>query len=56
MNYRDTNLQISGLKEEDAGKFTCTVDGKPQEHTLLVVSGEQEDITLLQILFGIAYM
>ncbi|KAI4811685.1 hypothetical protein KUCAC02_014562 [Chaenocephalus aceratus] len=37
-DYRETNLQISGLKEEDAGKFTCTVDGKSQEHTLLVVS------------------
>ncbi|KAF3839262.1 hypothetical protein F7725_017979, partial [Dissostichus mawsoni] len=24
---RDTNLQISDLKEEDAGKFTCIIDG-----------------------------
>ncbi|XP_041797990.1 CD4-2 molecule, tandem duplicate 2 isoform X2 [Chelmon rostratus] len=35
---RNTNLRISGVKEQDAGKFTCEVDGTAREHTLLVVS------------------
>ncbi|XP_070767546.1 T-cell surface glycoprotein CD4-like [Enoplosus armatus] len=34
----DRTLEISRVKEEDAGKFTCVVDGKTQEFTLLVVS------------------
>nr|XP_033958929.1 CD4-2 molecule, tandem duplicate 2 isoform X2 [Pseudochaenichthys georgianus] len=46
---RETNLQISGLKEEDAGKFTCTVDGKSQEHTLLVVSVSADPPGELQV-------
>ncbi|XP_076593892.1 T-cell surface glycoprotein CD4-like [Chaetodon auriga] len=33
-----TDLRIRGVKEQDAGKFTCIIDGKSQEHTLLVVS------------------
>lgn len=48
-DYRNTNLQISGLKEEDAGKFTCTVDGKSQEHTLLVVSVSADPPGELQV-------
>lgn len=39
---RNTNLRISGVKEQDAGKFTCEVDGTAREHTLLVVSGKQK--------------
>lgn len=35
---RNTDLRIRGVKEQDAGKFTCEVDGKSQEHTLIVVS------------------
>lgn len=33
-----TNLAISPVKEEDAGKFVCIADGRRQEHTVLVVS------------------
>ncbi|XP_061574421.1 uncharacterized protein LOC133441059 [Cololabis saira] len=33
-----TNLQITGVKEEDAGAFTCLVDGKSHQHKLVVVS------------------
>lgn len=35
---KETDLEISGVKEEDAGQFTCEVDGTSHEHTLLVVS------------------
>ncbi|XP_034553208.1 CD4-2 molecule, tandem duplicate 2 [Notolabrus celidotus] len=31
------DLQVSRVKEEDAGKFTCKMDGKSKVHTLLVV-------------------
>ncbi|XP_034409743.1 CD4-2 molecule, tandem duplicate 2 [Cyclopterus lumpus] len=33
-----TKLEISPVKEGDAGKFVCNADGSRQEHTLLVVS------------------
>ncbi|XP_039973543.1 uncharacterized protein LOC120784115 [Xiphias gladius] len=32
------NLEISGVKKEDAGDFTCNADGNSHKHTLLVVS------------------
>uniref|UniRef100_A0A3B4Z8S0 T-cell surface glycoprotein CD4-like n=1 Tax=Seriola lalandi dorsalis TaxID=1841481 RepID=A0A3B4Z8S0_SERLL len=32
------DLEITGVKREDAGKFTCMADGKSVEYTLLVVS------------------
>lgn len=35
---QDTKLEISAVKEEDAGKFICTADGSHHEHILLVVS------------------
>ncbi|XP_031708667.1 T-cell surface glycoprotein CD4-like [Anarrhichthys ocellatus] len=35
---RDTKLEISAVKKEDAGKFICTADGSRHEHILLVVS------------------
>ncbi|XP_068591793.1 hemicentin-1-like [Cebidichthys violaceus] len=35
---KQTKLEISAVKEEDAGKFICTADGTPHEHILLVVS------------------
>lgn len=38
----ETTLEISGVREEDVGKFICTADGTSYEHTLLVVSGEQK--------------
>ncbi|KAK9514009.1 hypothetical protein VZT92_027500 [Zoarces viviparus] len=34
----DAKLVISAVKEEDAGKFICTADGRRHEHILLVVS------------------
>nr|XP_046255218.1 CD4-2 molecule, tandem duplicate 2 [Scatophagus argus] len=33
-----TVLEISAVKEEDAGEFTCSADGNTQSHTLFVVS------------------
>ncbi|XP_068426667.1 sialoadhesin-like [Clinocottus analis] len=33
-----TELEISAVTKEDAGKFICKADGKRHEHTLLVVS------------------
>ncbi|XP_028984820.1 CD4-2 molecule, tandem duplicate 2 isoform X2 [Betta splendens] len=35
---QDTKLEISGVRQEDAGTFTCEVDGTNHEHTLAVVS------------------
>ncbi|KAF1388112.1 hypothetical protein PFLUV_G00086850 [Perca fluviatilis] len=35
---RVTSLEISGVREDDAGEFICTADGRRYEHTLLVVS------------------
>lgn len=35
---RNKDLKIREVKEQDAGKFTCIVDGKSHEHTFLVVS------------------
>uniref|UniRef100_A0A3B3CHL4 Ig-like domain-containing protein n=1 Tax=Oryzias melastigma TaxID=30732 RepID=A0A3B3CHL4_ORYME len=37
-NTRGSNLEINNLKKEDAGKFTCRVDGKSREHWLYLVS------------------
>ncbi|XP_018527774.1 uncharacterized protein LOC108880658 [Lates calcarifer] len=34
----DTDLDIFPVRKEDAGTFTCTADGNPQVHTLLVGS------------------
>ncbi|XP_056301132.1 T-cell surface glycoprotein CD4-like [Pseudoliparis swirei] len=34
----ETTLEISDVKEEDAGKFVCNADGRREEHTLLVAS------------------
>lgn len=35
---QETNLEISKVTEEDAGRFTCKADDTIQEHRLLVVS------------------
>ncbi|XP_034467039.1 T-cell surface glycoprotein CD4-like [Hippoglossus hippoglossus] len=35
---RDKNLEISDVRREDAGAFTCEADGRSHAHTLLVVS------------------
>lgn len=35
---KGTSLEISAVKEEDAGRFICEADGRRQEHTLVVVS------------------
>ncbi|KAF3692089.1 T-cell surface glycoprotein CD4 T-cell surface antigen T4/Leu-3 Precursor [Channa argus] len=35
---QETKLEISKVKEEDAGLFSCRADGTNYEHTLLVVS------------------
>ncbi|XP_035528572.1 CD4-2 molecule, tandem duplicate 2 [Morone saxatilis] len=35
---KNTNLEITNVMVEDAGKFTCEADGQPHHHTLLVVS------------------
>lgn len=35
---RQTNLEISNVRETDAGQFTCSADGTPHEHSLVVVS------------------
>ena len=40
-NLNLPTLEISGVKEEDAGEFKCNMDGKIQEYLLFVVSGEQ---------------
>ncbi|KAK5861805.1 hypothetical protein PBY51_017251 [Eleginops maclovinus] len=45
----EKNLQITNLKVEDAGKFTCEVDHKRQEHTLLVVSVSALPSSVLQV-------
>lgn len=37
----DKTLRISPVKKEDAGTFSCTADGKREDHTLLVVSVSQ---------------
>ncbi|XP_074509365.1 CD4-2 molecule, tandem duplicate 1 [Sebastes fasciatus] len=34
----ETDLVISQVREEDAGKFSCVTDGNRRDHTLLVVS------------------
>uniref|UniRef100_A0AAX7SUU4 Ig-like domain-containing protein n=1 Tax=Astatotilapia calliptera TaxID=8154 RepID=A0AAX7SUU4_ASTCA len=35
---RQTNLEISSVRETDAGRFTCSADGTRREHTLSVFS------------------
>ncbi|KAL3980549.1 casein kinase II subunit alpha [Sarotherodon galilaeus] len=35
---RQTNLEISSVRETDAGRFTCLADGRRHEHSLSVVS------------------
>ncbi|XP_006803040.1 uncharacterized protein LOC102791170 [Neolamprologus brichardi] len=39
---RQTNLEISSVRETDAGRFTCSADGTRHEHSLSVFSGTQE--------------
>nr|AQZ26550.1 T-cell surface glycoprotein CD4-2 protein [Lutjanus sanguineus] len=46
---RQTSLTINGVKEEDAGKFTCVVDGRSQDVTLVVVSVSASPSTELQV-------
>lgn len=54
---KETDLEILGVKEEDAGPFTCVVDEKSHEHTLLVVSGEQTtQEKYLQIILNSAWI
>lgn len=40
-NLKGPILEISGVKDEDAGEFTCNADGELQAYLLFVVSGEQ---------------
>ncbi|XP_014189975.1 hemicentin-2 [Haplochromis burtoni] len=35
---RQTNLEISSVRETDAGRFTCSADGTRHEHTLSLFS------------------
>ncbi|XP_039475084.1 uncharacterized protein LOC120442539 isoform X2 [Oreochromis aureus] len=35
---RQTNLEISSVKETDAGEFTCSADGTQHQHSLVLVS------------------
>ncbi|XP_078108718.1 neural cell adhesion molecule 1-like isoform X2 [Sander vitreus] len=44
-----TSLEISGVREEDVGKFICTADGRSYEHTLLVVSVSASPSSELQL-------
>uniref|UniRef100_A0A3Q0S1S7 Ig-like domain-containing protein n=1 Tax=Amphilophus citrinellus TaxID=61819 RepID=A0A3Q0S1S7_AMPCI len=37
-SVRHVNLEISGVRETDAGKFTCLADKTSKEHSLVVVS------------------
>lgn len=46
---RETNLVVSNVKEEDAGKFVCMTDGHRHEHTLLVVSVSASPSAELQL-------
>lgn len=52
------NVQISNVKEKDAGQFTCLADGKSQTHTLLVFSGRKwtRGRWCLQILFILLFL
>ncbi|XP_031155540.1 T-cell surface glycoprotein CD4-like isoform X2 [Sander lucioperca] len=45
----ETTLEISGVREEDVGKFICTADGTSYEHTLLVVSVSASPSSELQL-------
>ncbi|XP_034730196.1 CD4-2 molecule, tandem duplicate 2 isoform X2 [Etheostoma cragini] len=49
MKLRGTSLEISGVTEEDAGKFICIADGKRKEVTLLVVSVSASPSSELQL-------
>uniref|UniRef100_A0A3Q1FNL9 Uncharacterized LOC110968426 n=1 Tax=Acanthochromis polyacanthus TaxID=80966 RepID=A0A3Q1FNL9_9TELE len=42
----EPNLEISPVKEEDTGRFTCKADGTGRDHTLLVVSGKHPSTNL----------
>ncbi|XP_044065019.1 CD4-2 molecule, tandem duplicate 2 [Siniperca chuatsi] len=46
---QDMDLEIMGVKEEDAGKFTCKADRQSQEHILLVVSVSASPSSDLQL-------
>uniref|UniRef100_UPI0037E8CC06 uncharacterized protein n=1 Tax=Semicossyphus pulcher TaxID=241346 RepID=UPI0037E8CC06 len=43
------DLQVSGVKEEDAGIFTCEADRKTKQYTLLVVSVSASPSGVLQL-------
>lgn len=45
---QETSLEISGVTEQDAGKFTCKADGTNNEHTLLVVLVSVSPSSVLQ--------
>uniref|UniRef100_A0A3Q1HZM3 Uncharacterized LOC110968426 n=1 Tax=Acanthochromis polyacanthus TaxID=80966 RepID=A0A3Q1HZM3_9TELE len=45
----EPNLEISPVKEEDTGRFTCKADGTGRDHTLLVVSVSASPSTNLQV-------
>ncbi|XP_030606367.1 leukocyte immunoglobulin-like receptor subfamily B member 2 [Archocentrus centrarchus] len=45
---RNVNLEISGVRETDAGKFTCLADQTLREHSLAVVSVSAKPSTVLQ--------
>ncbi|XP_032374682.1 T-cell surface glycoprotein CD4 isoform X2 [Etheostoma spectabile] len=49
LKLRGTSLEISGVTEEDAGKFICTADGRRKENTLLVVSVSASPSSELQL-------
>lgn len=40
-NLKNTQLDISDVKETDAGKFICLTDKIIQDYTLLVVASKQ---------------
>lgn len=46
---RQTNLRISGVQKEDAGKFTCVADGTAADVTLVVVSVSANPSAELQL-------
>lgn len=48
-SIKNTNLEISRVKEEDAGEFTCTVDRKSRKHRLLVMSVSVRPSSELQL-------
>ncbi|TDH11627.1 hypothetical protein EPR50_G00062780 [Perca flavescens] len=46
---RGTSLVVSGVTEEDVGKYFCMADGRSKEHTLLVVSVSVSPSSELQL-------